>query len=101
MTQSQSKLSFKFIANACGIFIGKNGTKVLCDPWLVDGVFDGSWYHFPKLTTTMNDVKNVDAIYVSHLHPDHFDERHFDFEKSIPIPLMVLIRKSALFGIIP
>jgi hypothetical protein len=27
--------------------------------------------------------------------------KFIDFEKSIPIPLMVLIHKSALFGIIP
>ena len=98
-----SKLSFKFIANACGIFVGKNGTKVLCDPWLVDGVFDGSWCHFPKLTTTINDVRNVDAIYISHLHPDHFDERNFDFEKSIPLIVLdhglnFLIKKLTSLG---
>lgn len=102
-SKQTNKLSFKFIANACGIFIGKNGTKVLCDPWLVDGVFDGSWCHFPKLTTTINDVKNVDAIYVSHLHPDHFDERHFDFEKSIPLIVLdhgpnFLIKKLTSLG---
>ena len=28
---------------------------------------------------------DVDAIYVSHLHPDHYDERYFDFQKNIPI----------------
>jgi len=98
-----TKLSFKFIANACGIFFGKNGTKILCDPWLVDGVFDGSWCHFPKIKTTMNDVKNVDAIYISHLHPDHFDERHFDFDKSTPLIVLdhgpnFLIKKLTALG---
>ena len=97
------KMYFKFIANACGIFIGKNGTKILCDPWLVDGVFDGSWCHFSKLITTINDVKNIDAIYISHLHPDHFDERYFDFEKSIPIIVLdhepnFLIKKLVSLG---
>jgi len=78
-------LSFKFIANACGIFVGSRGTKILCDPWLMDGVFEGSWCHFEKLKTTVGDVSNVDAIYISHLHPDHFDEREFIFDKLIPI----------------
>jgi len=81
----RSSLTFKFIANACGIFTGSKGTSILCDPWLVDGVFEGSWCHFPKLRTTISDVKDVDAIYVSHLHPDHFDERHFDFDKNKPL----------------
>lgn len=103
MNQSNSKLQFKFIANASGIFIGKNGTNILCDPWIVDGVFEGSWCHFPKLKTTIDDLKNVDAIYISHLHPDHFDERYFDFEKTIPLIVLdhgpnFLIRKLESLG---
>ena len=82
---NHSPLTFKFIANACGIFTGSEGTTILCDPWLVDGVFEGSWCHFPPLSTRIDDVKNVDAIYISHLHPDHFDERHFDFSKDKPL----------------
>ena len=78
-------LSFEFIGNACGIFTGKEGTRVLCDPWIENGVFDGSWYHYPPLKTTPSDVHEVDAIYISHLHPDHFDERYFDFRRDIPI----------------
>jgi hypothetical protein len=34
-------VKFKFISNAGGIFTGSNGTKILCDPWIVDGVFEG------------------------------------------------------------
>jgi UDP-MurNAc hydroxylase len=78
-------LSFEFIGNACGIFTGRDGTRVLCDPWIANGVFEGSWYHYPPLTTTPDDVLHVDALYVSHLHPDHFDERFFHFRKDIPI----------------
>ncbi len=98
-----NKLSFRFIGNACGIFVGKNGTEILCDPWLVDGVFDGSWCHFPRLKTTIDDVRKVDAIYISHLHPDHFDERNFDFEKSMPLIVLdhgpnFLIKKLTALG---
>lgn len=97
------RLQFQFIANACGIFTGKRGTRVLCDPWLVDGVFDGSWCHCPKLKTTIADVADVDAVYVSHLHPDHFDERHFDFSRSTPLLVLdhganFLIKKLGALG---
>ena len=81
----KSKLTFEFIANACGVFTGSDGTKILCDPWLVDGVFEGSWFHFHQLKTTQDDLSTVDAIYLSHLHPDHFDDRNFDFDRSIKI----------------
>lgn len=78
-------LSFRFIGNACGVFTGPEGTTILCDPWIVDGVFDGSWFHYPPLATTLSDLQDVDAIYLSHLHPDHFDERNFRFSKSTRI----------------
>jgi UDP-MurNAc hydroxylase len=98
-----TRLKFQFIANASGIFIGRRGTTVLCDPWLVDGVFEGSWCHCPKLSTTIDDVMDVDAIYVSHLHPDHFDERHFRFAKTKPLLVLdhgpnFLIRKLSALG---
>ncbi len=85
MKKTSIPLSFEFIGNACGVFIGKEGSRILCDPWINDGVFDGSWCHYPPLKTTFADIKNVNAIYISHLHPDHFDDRFFSFDKDIPI----------------
>ena len=64
-------MKFKFIGNAGGIFTGSKGTKILCDPWIVDGVFEGSWYNYPPLKTKLSDIQDVDGIYVSHIHPDH------------------------------
>ena len=81
-------MKFKFIGNAAGIFTGKSGTQILCDPWIVDGVFEGSWFHYPPLKTKMKDLYNVDGIYISHVHPDHYDERHFNFPKDIPIIIL-------------
>lgn len=99
----RSKLTFEFIGNACGIFTGKDGTRVLCDPWIVNGVFEGSWCHYPPLETTIDDLRGVDAIFISHLHPDHFDERFFDYDKSMPLivldhPPNFLSRKLETLG---
>lgn len=55
-------MKFEFIGNACGIFIGSKGTKLLCDPWIVDGVFEGSWFHYPPLKTKIEDLQSVDCI---------------------------------------
>lgn len=85
-------MNFKFIANACGILEGSKGTKILFDPWIENGVFEGSWFHFPPLKTRFKDINKVDAIYISHLHPDHFDIRTFrKFNKKTPI--LILDRK--------
>ena len=78
-------MKIKFIANACAIFESDKGTKILSDPWIQNGVFEGSWCHFHKLETSIEDLQDVDAIYVSHIHPDHYDERFFNFSKEIPI----------------
>ena len=34
------------------------------------------------------DIQNVDGIYVSHIHPDHYDERYFKFSKDIPLIIL-------------
>ena len=81
-------MKFKFIGNAGGIFTRSRDTKILCDPWIVDGVFEGSWFHYPPLTTKVVDLQNVDAIYVSHIHPDHYDERYFDFSKDMSLIIL-------------
>ena len=78
-------MKLKFISNACCIVESNKGTKIVSDPWLDDGVFDGSWCHFHELKTTWDDLQDVDAVYVSHVHPDHFDNRFFQFPKDTPM----------------
>jgi UDP-MurNAc hydroxylase len=66
-----------FRSATVGVY-SRSGTSILCDPWLTDGAFLGSWYHFPPLEGhEFNEVlrKPWDAVYVSHLHADHFDRK--------------------------
>ena len=43
------------------------------DPWFTDGIYDGSWYHFPKVDDPFARMSEPDVIYISHVHPDHYD----------------------------
>ena len=72
-------MKFEFIGNV-RIFHGSKGTKVLCDPWIVDGVFEDHGSIIP-FENKISDLQNVDAIYLSHIHPDHFDDRFSIFQK--------------------
>lgn len=66
-----------FRSATVGIY-SRAGTSILCDPWLTDGAFLGSWFHFPPLEGhEFGEVltKPWDAVYVSHLHADHFDRK--------------------------
>lgn len=76
----------KYITNAA-VEIEHNGFRVLCDPWFTDGAYYGSWFHWPVLPSDIIErYKDVDAIYISHVHPDHFDPATLaQFSKDIPI----------------
>jgi len=60
-----------------GIF-SQAGTSILCDPWITDGAFIGSWFHWPPLEGFEFDElakRKWDALYISHFHADHFDRK--------------------------
>lgn len=65
-------ISVRYIYSAC-VVIKTPDITVLCDPWFTEGIFDGSWYQFPKLENPVDIIGDVDAIYISHIHPDHYD----------------------------
>ena len=44
----------------------------LTDPWFTDGAYDGPGFNTLKLTHS-NIFKKPDIIYISHIHPDHYD----------------------------
>lgn len=55
-----------------------DGVSVLCDPWITDGAFIGSWFHWPPLEGFEFEElasRRWDLLYISHLHADHFDRR--------------------------
>jgi UDP-MurNAc hydroxylase len=47
------------------------GKRMLFDPWLDDGIFHGSWFHYPPLAVGIEDLGRLDYVYVSHIHEDH------------------------------
>lgn len=62
----------KYIYSAC-IVTATPDVRVLHDPWFTEGVYDGAWFHFPEVKDPIAAIGNVDLIYVSHIHPDHYD----------------------------
>ncbi len=64
--------------------------RILTDPWLTEGEYYGSWYHYPPFE--IDDIKALayDFIYVSHIHPDHLSAATFE---KLPHRAPVLIHK--------
>jgi len=52
--------------------------SILCDPW-VNPAYFASWFPFPdNAGLDWDRLGDVDYLYVSHLHRDHFDAVHLD-----------------------
>ncbi len=72
--------------NSATVIIESNNVKILCDPWFVDGEYYGSWYMYPPLEIKENYFDDIDYIYLSHIHPDHFSRQSFlKLNKNIPV----------------
>tara|TARA_X000000368_G_C23054046_1_gene722957 strand:+ start:1685 stop:3004 length:1320 start_codon:yes stop_codon:yes gene_type:complete len=71
--------------NSSTVTIVENDTRILCDPWILDGEYYGSWFHYPKFVIDST-IYECDAIYISHIHGDHLSENSLKrFNKKIPI----------------
>jgi len=78
-------MDIEFIKSAT-VVVRDGDTEVLCDPWLIDGAYYGSWAHQPPVKADLTDLNAVDYIYVSHIHPDHSHKETFDnFDTDIPV----------------
>ena len=69
-------------------FIHTETTSVACDPWITDGIYDGSWHVYPALRKAHVDLGWVDAVVVTHIHADHLDARALELtgEAQIILP---------------
>jgi len=78
-------MKFKFLQSA-SVLIEDKDVKILCDPWLTDGEYFGSWAHYPHYDFNPRDFDDVDFIYISHVHPDHLSIKTLSkLRKDIPV----------------
>lgn len=74
-------ITVKYIYSACIVTTTKD-VKILHDPWFTEGIYDGSWFQFPKVANPLKSIGDVDYIYITHIHPDHYDplflKKYFD-----------------------
>ena len=65
-------MELKNLNNATTLFVDEN-FKLLIDPWLVGDLYQNSWRPYPKQLVNKDWLKNINYIFISHLHQDHFD----------------------------
>lgn len=76
--------------------IHSGGRMLLTDPWMVDPIAGNSGFHFPPLVCDPSVVaRQTDAIYISHVHPDHFNPPTLAlFSKDTPVYIANYRRKE-------
>jgi len=79
---------------SASVLIEDNGVKILCDPWFVDGAYFGSWAIYPPYNFKPEDFDDVDYIYITHTHPDHFNIKTLEkLNKNIPVLILDYLEK--------
>jgi len=61
----------KFISHA-SLTIDCNGKKLILDPWLIGSCYWRSWWNYPPVDRNSLVNLQVDAIYITHVHWDHW-----------------------------
>ncbi len=66
----------ELVANTCFSVTFADGQSLLTDPWFMGPTMYGAWHNFPPLPAALKRrymQLRPDCIFISHLHPDHFD----------------------------
>jgi len=67
-------MQVRYVYSAC-VTIDTVNVTILCDPWFTQGIYDGSWFQYPRLLNPIETIGRADLVYISHIHPDHYDPR--------------------------
>jgi UDP-MurNAc hydroxylase len=87
-------MKIEWYTNACVRISALSGASIVCDPWVNGGAFLGSWFHWPPISEEFGNSllkEPCDGIYISHLHPDHYDPKFINaFSKARPeVPIYI------------
>ena len=64
-------MKIKFV-NHSSFIIEYNNISIISDPWFEGKVFNNGWDLMSKTKFSYDDFKDIDYIWFSHEHPDHF-----------------------------
>ena len=69
-----NNLKLSFFGCSC-VSIQTNNARIICDPWFDTAAYEGTWVPDIDISKWVNKIGDGDGIYVSHIHPDHYDPK--------------------------
>lgn len=64
-------MEFRILGHAC-LLVKTKTHSVIIDPWLLGSCYWRSWWNFPGAVFDEQELRNVDAVIISHIHWDHW-----------------------------
>jgi hypothetical protein len=64
-------MKIRYLYSAC-VSIETDDCTILCDPWFTPA-YDGAWVQWPRIEKPVEVCGPCDYLYISHVHPDHYD----------------------------
>ena len=81
-------MEFQTLSHA-GLRVKEGGTELVFYPWVVGRVYWRSWWNYPPVPRSLVESLRPDAIYLTHLHWDHFQAdslRRFPADTPLYVP---------------
>ena len=63
--------TFKVLSHAC-MLVKTRTSSVIIDPWLIGLCYWRSWANYPPASYSEQEISDVDAVVISHVHWDHW-----------------------------
>lgn len=64
-------MEIKILSHAC-LLVKSGGHSVIVDPWLLGSCYWRSWWNYPQAEFDIEELAEVDAVIISHVHWDHW-----------------------------
>ena len=85
---SKNKLYYH---NSACVTIASSNINILCDPWLTSHCYYGMWGKKPSSVNPFDTLVDIDYIFISHIHPDHYCPESLNKIFSIYGPKPILV----------
>ncbi|MBO6805962.1 MBL fold metallo-hydrolase [Thalassospira sp.] len=70
-------MKITYITHAC-LLVETDGLRILTDPWIAGPSWGGNIWVYPPAKTMPEELVDIDVIYFSHAHEDHFQRECVD-----------------------
>ena len=68
-------MAFKILSHA-SMLVNHHSDQLLIDPWFIGSCYWRSWWNYPPVETDLVKNLNPTAIYITHVHWDHWHGRN-------------------------